>query len=97
MRNVKRLWHAAAASAVIALAVCLASPFSNTAARGADIDRTLPSPLLDEAPKNSGSETLILAGGCFWGVQGVFQTYAGSLMPCPATMAARPTLPNMRS
>jgi peptide-methionine (S)-S-oxide reductase len=77
MKNVKRLWRAPAASAVIALAVCLASPFSNTAARGADIDRTLPSPLLDEAPKNSGPETLILAGGCFWGVQGVFQHVRG--------------------
>jgi peptide-methionine (S)-S-oxide reductase len=77
MQNVKRLWRAPAASAVIALAVCLASPLSNTAARGADIDRTLPSPLLDEAPKNSGPETLILAGGCFWGVQGVFQHVRG--------------------
>jgi peptide-methionine (S)-S-oxide reductase len=77
MHKVKKRWRAPAASAVIALAVCLASPFSNTAARGADIDRTLPSPLLDEAPKNSGPETLILAGGCFWGTQGVFQHVRG--------------------
>ena len=77
MQNVKKLWRAPSASAVIALAVCLASPFSNTAARGADIDRTLPSPLLDQAPKNTGPETLILAGGCFWGVQGVFQHVRG--------------------
>jgi peptide-methionine (S)-S-oxide reductase len=76
-RNVKRLCRVSAASAVIALAACLASPFSNTAARGADIDRTLPSPLLDEAPKNPGLETLILAGGCFWGVQGLFQHVRG--------------------
>jgi peptide-methionine (S)-S-oxide reductase len=77
MQNVKKLWRAPAASAVIALTVCLADPLSNTAAKGADIDRSLPSPLLDEAPKNASPETLILAGGCFWGVQGVFQHVRG--------------------
>ena len=32
---------------------------------------------MDETPKGSGTETLILAGGCFWGVQGVFQHVRG--------------------
>src|ERR1700749_1424730 len=76
MQNAKRL-RPAPAAAGIALAVCLAGPPSNKAARGADLDRSLPSPLLDEAPKNTGTEPLILAGGCFWGVQGVFQHVRG--------------------
>ena len=33
-------------------------------------------PILDEAPK-AGSETVVFAGGCFWGVQGVFQHVKG--------------------
>src|SRR6202007_2173891 len=39
--------------------------------------RSLPAPLIDETSKGSGTETLILAGGCFWGVQGVFQHVRG--------------------
>jgi peptide-methionine (S)-S-oxide reductase len=37
----------------------------------------IPAPALDEPAAQSGSETAILAGGCFWGVQGVFQHVAG--------------------
>ena len=34
----------------------------------------LPLPAVDEQPgQNTDSETIVLAGGCFWGVQGVFQ------------------------
>jgi len=36
----------------------------------------IPPPVVDEAAK-SGSETAVLAGGCFWGVQGVFQHVKG--------------------
>jgi peptide-methionine (S)-S-oxide reductase len=36
----------------------------------------IPAPTVDEAP-GGGLETAILAGGCFWGVQGVFQHVAG--------------------
>ena len=38
--------------------------------------RDLPKPIVDEAP-GSGTETIALAGGCFWGVQGVFQHVDG--------------------
>src|SRR5262245_50671829 len=34
-------------------------------------------PQLELAPGSGRSETAILAGGCFWGVQGVFQHVAG--------------------
>jgi peptide-methionine (S)-S-oxide reductase len=38
----------------------------------------LPSPTVDEpASAGSKSETAVLAGGCFWGVQGVFQHVKG--------------------
>jgi peptide-methionine (S)-S-oxide reductase len=37
----------------------------------------IPSPKLDEAVTSARSETAILAGGCFWGVQGVFQHVNG--------------------
>lgn len=38
--------------------------------------RPIPAPALDE-PVAKGPETIILAGGCFWGVQGVFEHVKG--------------------
>src|SRR5271170_3856199 len=38
--------------------------------------RVVPAPALDEAASGT-SETVVLAGGCFWGVQGVFQHLKG--------------------
>ena len=38
----------------------------------------VPAPKFDEtAPAESGSETAVFAGGCFWGVQGVYQRVKG--------------------
>jgi peptide-methionine (S)-S-oxide reductase len=38
----------------------------------------IPAPEVDEpAPAGTASETVVLAGGCFWGVQGVFQHVKG--------------------
>jgi peptide-methionine (S)-S-oxide reductase len=46
-----------------------------TAAEGA---RSIPPPVLDEpANPQATSEVAVLAGGCFWGVQGVFQHVEG--------------------
>jgi peptide-methionine (S)-S-oxide reductase len=36
----------------------------------------VPAPAVDE-PAGAGSETAVLAGGCFWGVQGLFQHVDG--------------------
>ena len=57
------------------LAAGMALRVSQSAAEGA---RSIPPPLLDE-PANAQvtSEVAILAGGCFWGVQGVFQHVEG--------------------
>ena len=39
---------------------------------------TIPAPAIDESPTaGTASETAVLAGGCFWGMQGVFQHVKG--------------------
>jgi peptide-methionine (S)-S-oxide reductase len=44
----------------------------------ADEGREIPAPAADEpAPQGGTSEVAVLAGGCFWGVQGVFQHVKG--------------------
>ena len=37
----------------------------------------LPAPAVDSAASGASSETAVLAGGCFWGIQGVFQHVKG--------------------
>lgn len=39
--------------------------------------QALPVPALDAPPGESGLQTAIFAGGCFWGVQGVFEHVKG--------------------
>ena len=45
-------------------------------ARAAEAVTAVPAPAVDE-PAAGHSETAVLAGGCFWGVQGVFQHVKG--------------------
>jgi peptide-methionine (S)-S-oxide reductase len=47
-----------------------------TASSSAETARMVPPPALDETAP-AASETAVLAGGCFWGVQGVFQHVDG--------------------
>ena len=44
--------------------------------QAAEDSRVVPAPAADEAPP-AATETAVLAGGCFWGVQGVFQHVKG--------------------
>jgi peptide-methionine (S)-S-oxide reductase len=46
-------------------------------ARGAEEARVVPPPAVDERAGKSAAEVAVLAGGCFWGVQGVFQHVKG--------------------
>jgi peptide-methionine (S)-S-oxide reductase len=39
--------------------------------------RVIPAPTIDEASPQADKATAVFAGGCFWGVQGVFQHVAG--------------------
>jgi len=43
----------------------------------AETARMIPAPALDEPITQATSEVAVLAGGCFWGVQGVFQHVKG--------------------
>jgi len=61
--------------AALAVGAGLALRILPSAAEGA---RSIPPPALDEpADLQATSEVAILAGGCFWGVQGVFQHVDG--------------------
>lgn len=77
MRASQKLWRASAFSVAALFGVYLTAPFGGTVARGADLDQHLPAPRLDETPTGPGPESLVLAGGCFWGIQGVFQHVRG--------------------
>jgi peptide-methionine (S)-S-oxide reductase len=61
-----------------ALLAAIAIPIDMFASSGgaAEMGVKIPTPALDES-RSGGPETIVLAGGCFWGVQGVFQHTVG--------------------
>jgi peptide-methionine (S)-S-oxide reductase len=61
------------AAAIAALAI---ATFAGAPARAAEEAVIIPPPAADVAPA-SDIQTAVIAGGCFWGVQGVFQHTAG--------------------
>lgn len=62
---------------VVALAVFTVGP-QPMPASSASTGSAVPAPDVDEpAPVGPASETAVLAGGCFWGVQGLFQHVNG--------------------
>src|ERR1700687_6141783 len=72
-RLVLYVWSALLAATLL-LSGC-ATPTSNLTAQ--EIVPAVPAPALDEAPGQAQTEVAVLAGGCFWGVQGVFQHVTG--------------------
>ena len=61
-----RLSLGAAAGAAVIAAVAIAPSFASEEAV------VIPAPAMD-VPAASGMQTAVIAGGCFWGVQGVYQ------------------------
>jgi peptide-methionine (S)-S-oxide reductase len=70
----KRSIRISFASAAIAALAIIAFHVAPTVA---ETMRALPAPVVDEPSGQATSEVAILAGGCFWGVQGVFQHVDG--------------------
>jgi peptide-methionine (S)-S-oxide reductase len=65
------------AGAAAALALMFGACGLNLAS-AADLNKPIPAAIIDAAKaKAATSETLVLAGGCFWGQQGVFQHVKG--------------------
>lgn len=60
----------------LTVTVLLVLPVLTPSARGTT-SNAVPAPVLDEPAGHSGLETAVLAGGCFWGVQSVFQHVRG--------------------
>ena len=71
MTQFSRLSLCAAAIGALAIAAFVAVP-----SRAAEDAVVIPAPKMD-AKAADGLQTAVLAGGCFWGVQGVFQHTAG--------------------
>src|SRR6185437_7404740 len=69
---------AAAAVATASLAAAFVAGVSRQSAAAAESPIVAPAPIIDEPlTRTSGTETAILSGGCFWGMQVVFQHLRG--------------------
>ena len=73
MKSSKWFARGIACAMLVAAGAILTSPFAS-AKEGIEI----PPPAMDEK-SSAATETAIFAGGCFWGVQGVFQHVEGVL------------------
>ncbi|MBN8954690.1 MULTISPECIES: peptide-methionine (S)-S-oxide reductase MsrA [unclassified Rhizobium] len=70
-----RIARLAGVTAAAVLVAAVALQFAGRAS--AEDARVIPSPSADEKAGSANTETTVLAGGCFWGVQGVFQHVNG--------------------
>ena len=76
MLSMSKLRHVVPITLVAAIiAVAAWQPWASSAA--AEEAVVVPAPAIDAQPGPRTSEVAVLAGGCFWGVQGVFQHVDG--------------------
>ena len=78
---------------VVAGTVVAGALVLSLAVRAGDAGVAVPKPVLDPAPTAKGPQQAVLAGGCFWGIQAVFEHvrgvtqvvagYAGGARPNP--------------
>ena len=73
----KRILRSAPSTVVAMALLLLAFVTINNRPAAADGARALPLPSVDLPPAQANSAVVVLAGGCFWGVQGVFQHVNG--------------------
>src|SRR5216683_341088 len=80
MSPAKQITHLRSTLLVTALLIAAVSGLTMLRST-AEVAHTIPAPAVDEQPapgsQASTSEIAVLAGGCFWGVQGVFQHVSG--------------------
>lgn len=74
-RAVRMLRYAQPVFLMVALSLAGAVAFA-TLPSAAEGGREIPAPAADDAT-SGGPQVIVLAGGCFWGVQGVFQHVKG--------------------
>jgi peptide-methionine (S)-S-oxide reductase len=73
----KRIFPGAPASLFAMALLVVAGLAIKSYPAAADDARPLPMPAVDQPPGQATSAAVVLAGGCFWGVQGVFQHVKG--------------------
>jgi len=73
----KRILRGASPTVIVIALLVLAALTMKSYPAAAEGAHALPAPAIDAPPGQATSAVVVLAGGCFWGVQGVFQHVKG--------------------